>query len=271
MIEKSIDYNGSIVYWSLSDGTNIHLLRQGLQDIGRAHLIPETRVDLQALQRSIREAFPGKRTLVRPLSGKPGYAVVHEHSGGTEMEYEEEVRFAVVANEIFCSESNHPKLAFIEDEYQNQKDLVTANKLGGVLVKACQELQGIPLRNRGGLYWIPEANRLKWEEIVRVVERCNIRNTTSLVKTTTDKKTLDAVCDSLVHQVSKKLENLETSLEEGELGKRGLKTREREAQELDDLVQTYEKILGKTLTSLRDRASDVESAASMALLEAMAN
>ena len=114
-------------------------------------------------------------------------------------------------------------------------------------------------------------NRLKWEEIVRVVERCNIRNTTSLVKTTTDKKTLDAVCDSLVHQVSKKLENLETSLEEGELGKRGLKTREREAQELDDLMQTYEKILGKTLTSLRDRASDVESAASMALLEAMAS
>lgn len=271
MIEKSIAYNGIIVYWSLSDGTNIHLLRQGLQDIGSAHLIPATRVDLQALQRSIREAFPGKHTLIRPLSGEPGYAVVHEHSGGTEMEYEEEVRFFVVGKRVLCSEMNHPKEEFIQEEYQKQKNLVTANKLGGVLVKACHELKGIPLRNRGGLYWIPETNRSRWEEIVRVVEQSNIRNTTHLLKTTTDRKTLDAVCDSLVYQVTQKLGDLETSLEEGELGKRALRTREREAQELDDLMQTYEKILGKTLTSLRDRASDVESAASMALLEAMAS
>ena len=43
-----------------------------------------------------------------------------------------------------------------------------------------------------------------------------------------------------------------------------------EASELDSLVQDYEKILGKTLTSLRDRVEEVESTASLAILEAMA-
>ncbi len=86
-----------------------------------------------------------------------------------------------------------------------------------------------------------------------------------------DIATLDAVCDSLVAQVENTLSQLETDLEDGELGKRGLRTREKEAQELDDLVGTYEGILGKTLTSLRDRAEEVESAASIAILEAMAD
>ena len=271
MIKKEIKYNGITVFWSLVDGTNRLLLGQGLEDLGCAHLIPEPRNDSQALGRAIRTQFPSKRTLIRPLQGMTGYAVVHENPNGQEMEYEEEVRFGFINDELFSNPLDHPLRETIRQSYLVEKNLVTAAKLGGILVNACRELKGIPLRPRGGFYWIPEANKARWEQIVGVVEKSNIANTTYCMKTTTDKTTLDAVCDSLVAQVENKLSQLETDLEDGELGKRGLRTREKEAQELDDLVGTYEGILGKTLTSLRERAEEVESAASIAILEAMAD
>ncbi len=269
-VEKKIKYNGITVFWSLTDGTNIEVLRDGFEEIGWLHLLPEVQEDSQALRRALAHHFPGKRTLIRPLKGIVGYAVVNEDASGDEMEYDEEVRMGLVDGKLFSNPMDHPLREAVSDTYRFEKKLVTAAKLGGVLVRAARELNGIPLRPRGGFYWIPDSSAEKWEQIVDVVERARSGNVTWKMKTTTDENTVEAVCDSLVIQVENQLAKLESDLEEGELGKRALKTREKDAQELDSLVANYEEILGKTLEGLRSRASEVESAACVALLEAMA-
>ena len=167
-VEKKVKYNGITVFWSLSDGTNIDLLRKGFEDIGWSHLLPETQEDSQALRRSLVHHFPGKRTLIRPLKGIVGYAVVHEDPDGKEMEYNEEVRMGLVDGKLFSNPMEHPLREAIAETYQFEKKLVTAAKLGGVLVRAARELSGIPLRPRGGFYWIPDSKADDWERIVNV-------------------------------------------------------------------------------------------------------
>ena len=88
------------------------------------------------------------------------------------------ISFGVINDELFSNPLDHPLRETIRQSYLVEKNLVTAAKLGGILVNACRELKGIPLRPRGGFYWIPEANKARWEQIVGVVEKSNIANTT---------------------------------------------------------------------------------------------
>ena len=268
-VEKQIAYNGQIVYWSLTDGTNVDVLRDGFSAIGKAHLIPETQADNAALKRAIASVFSDKRTLVRPLSGVVGYAVVHEDPSGDEMEYEEEARFALLDGELYSNPLDHPANERISEIYSFERKLVTASKLGGVLVRAARELDGIPLRPRGGAYWIPDHQADAWENIVNVVESSRHGNVTWKLRTTTDENTVNAVCDSLITEVEKEIESLTEEIQEGDLGERGIKNREKKAQELDALVSRYEKRLGKTLTQVKEQIAEVEKLAVAALLDSM--
>ena len=273
-IEKQIKHNGVTVYWSLVDGTKISKLRDGFESIGRVDLLPETQNEGQALKRAISRNFRSRNKIIRPLKGVVGFAVVDESetilpSGQRKLVHEEELRIAVSGGVMLSNPSDHPAIPQIKSLFAEERTQVTAAKLGTILVKACNQLSGIPLRPRGGFYWIPNSKAAEWEAIVNVVEQAEPRNTTWRMKTTTDQETLNAVCDSLVIEVEKKLENLSESLHEEELGKRALKTKEKTAIELGDLVEEYEEILGRTLQDLRDKATEVQSAASVALLQCL--
>jgi len=270
MIKKEIKYNGILTYWSLTEGTNRESLRAGFEALNKSHLLPEVLEDSQALKRSMQKHFGGSnRVLIRPLDKLVGYEVVNEDASGETMEYETECRMGIIAGKIFSNPLDHRLVDSVNATYKFEKQLVSSAKLGGVLVRAVQELQGISLRPSGGFYWVPDSSREAWEDVSRVVSNAHDRNRVWSIKTSTDTNTVEAVCDSLVAQCEKKLEVLEGELVHGDLGKRALATRERNAQELDSLMKAYEGILGKTLTSLRERAADAESAAVAAILEAM--
>lgn len=269
MIEKEIKYNGVCVWWSLCDRTSEEELRQGFQALGRAELIPERIDDRYALQRALQSLYPDRRALVRPLGrGVVGYALVHEDPNGTEMEYQEELRAALLNGQLLISPAEHSAREELTTRYREERNFVTASKLGGVLVRAARALSGISLRSRGGFYWIPEQNLEKWRAIAQVVEDAHGSNRISMMRTTTDEDSVDSVCDSLIAQVQSGLAQVEEKLATGDLGKRGLRTQQAEAKELDRLVQKYEKILGRTLDSLRTQTAQVEAQASMAVLMA---
>ena len=274
MNDIAIKYNGTTVFWSLVDGTSISELREGFETLGRGDLLPETQNDSQALRRALSKNFPSKSKIVRPLSGVTGFAIVDEQetinsAGVRKLVHQEELRIALSGTTMISNPPDHVRLDAIKADYLYEKQRVTATKLGGILIKACNQLSGIPLRPRGGMYWIPNSKTAEWEQIVSVVETANPKNTVYKMKTTTDGETVDAVCDSLITEVEKQLDTLSESLLSEDLGKRALNTKRNTATDLKDLVTEYEGILGKTLTKLQDRADEVHSAASMALIQSM--
>ena len=282
-IEKEVKQNGVIVWWSLTDGTNVNLLREGFEDLDLGHLVPEVSENSQALKRSLRTHFPGRDKLIRPIRGACGFAVVQEDDSGKEMEYDEVLRVVVanisnavpdaaehVRHQVVTNPLDHPFRSAIHESYLFEKELIPAASLGKVLVQACREISGIPLRPRGGMYWIPKASVESWDKIVAVVENANRGNKTWKMKTSTDPESIQAVCDSLMIQVENQLATMEEELQGGELGKRALETREQAAKNLDSLCKTYEGILSLTLEDLRGRVQSVETAACNAILDAMA-
>ena len=279
MIEKTIKYNGILTHWSLTDESNRQILKDGFENLGLAELIPSPKNDTQALLRALHKTFKGQDIVIKTVRGTSGYKVCGRQDTAGKTRYTESLKVTFDSsgdlqyeeNEVFTSLRFDDASKFIlEAEFHYQKKLVSGAALGTILSAAARHLGGISMRPRGGFYWIPKTSKAKWKEISEVISLSYHRNTVSVIQTTTDTDTLDAICVALVAQVESKLGQLETDLEEGELGKRALKTRERAASDLDSLVQDYEKILGKTLTSLRDRVEEVESTASLAILEAMA-
>lgn len=273
-IDKSVKFNGQTVFWSLRNGTHLSKLKEGFESIGRGDLLPEVQNDSQVLKRAISKNFPGRNKVIRPLKGVAGFAILDEtevldSAGQKDLDLSTELRIAISGNVILANPSDHPKVSAIGMDYLYEKDRITAAKLGGVLVTACSQLSGIPLRPRGGFYWMPNSSVDEWEEVVNVVEQANPQNSIWRMKTTTDEDTVDAVCDSLIIEVEKQLEVLSESLHSEELGKRALKTKQNTAIELKGLVSRYEGILGKTLKSLKEKADEVHSSASVALLQCL--
>tara|TARA_R110002012_G_scaffold9854_7_gene45838 strand:+ start:5488 stop:6333 length:846 start_codon:yes stop_codon:yes gene_type:complete len=280
MIEKTIKYNGILTHWSLSDNSDRQILKVGFEDLGLAELIPSPKNDTQALLRALNKVFSKQDVVIKTVRGTSGYKVCGRQDLGGKTRYTEALKVTFDSSGYLQYEENEVDTSVrfeswvrfqLESEFNVQKKLVSGAVLGTVLSNAARKLGGISMRPRGGFYWIPKTSKARWKEIAGVISLAFHKNTVSCIQTTTDSDTLDAICVALVSQVESKLGQLETSMEEGELGKRALQTREREAQELDSLVQNYEGILGKTLTSLRDRAEEVESSASLAILEAMAS
>ena len=265
-VEKTIAYNGFMTFWSLTDGTNSEVLRDALNSINKASLLPSTQDESQALRRSIASHFPKRSYLIRELDEVCGFGVIEEDRTLEQLEYQEVLRVIAMGDMVVAAPQEHPAIEHIKQEFLFQKKLITASALGGMLVNACRQLNGISLRPRGGLYWVPEESRESWEAICDAVESCG-GNRVFELRTTTDAKTVDAVCDLLVLQVEKKLETLEEDLQEGNLQQtRAIESRRDQAQELDALLSTYEGILGRTLKELRERSEEVEEAACTALL-----
>ena len=281
MIEKTIKYNGILTHWSLSDNSDRQILKVGFEDLGLAELIPSPKNDTQALLRALNRVFSKQDVVIKTVRGTSGYKVCgRQDLRDGKTRYTEALKVTFDSSGGLHYEENHDAYTsvrfghdvqdMLQSEFNVQKRLVYGAVLGTVLSNAARKLGGISMRPRGGFYWIPKSSKARWKEIAGVISLAFHKNTVSCIQTTTDTDTLDAICVALVAQVESKLGQLETDLEEGDLGKRALQTREREAGELDSLVQDYEKILGKTMTSLRDRVEEVESTASLAILESMA-
>lgn len=273
VVTKNVQLNGLTTFWSLCDHTPVGALSQGLEDIGRADLMPDLSRGTDALSRALHRAFSERRTLIRPLKGLTGYAVVLEtpaELADEKMEYEEAFKVGCVVGKhlIFNPEDTEHKF-MVEREFQKQLEIVPASKVGGMLTKAVRSLEGISMRPKGGMYWVPEKHLDTWNAIADVVHKASADNYVLGMTTIQDANSLETVCFSMTHQVERMLETLTNDLENGDLGKRALKSRERQAQELDDFLHTYEGVLGRSLSELRNRTGEVEEAAGIALLAAM--
>jgi len=266
---KEINYNGACIYWALSDGTPIDEVKQGFKGLGLANLLPRMTNDAGALARALRTHFPNQRTLLRSITGGKGYAVVHEHDDKAvgKMQYREQVRVSFDSAGGLVFKPSSPLLdAGIRESYRVESGKLSAAKMGTVLVRCAQHLGGIPLRPRGGFYWMPENKMSKWEQVAEIVSNANRGNKSYALKTTADVETLSAVSDALKAQVTKRLEAVEASLQSDDQGKRALASKEKEARELDELMQDYEAVLGEALDDLRERAEEAEAAAALAIL-----
>ena len=279
MIEKEIKLNGGVVFWSLSETTDAKSLEAGLRAIGLDRFTAEPNTPNGAVKIALTKTYGQRGVKIDALPSGDGYVVTHlkgdNQNGVNTLDYE--VAFSVEYSTdkstlIFRS----PKTGMVVQPnghvnaqaiYSHEMSTTASHKVARCLKRIIGHLNGIALRDKGGLYWLPQSKMATFGDVARVVENAG-SNSVYTVRTAHDTESVRAICAALTNEVNFELGLVNADIMNPEKKKRAKKTSQARAVNLRAQVAEYESILGTALDSLKDKCDDTDAAAATAILSA---
>lgn len=241
---------GSVIYWRITGAVDLQELRVKWEELGLAtDLLPGRPSPAVALRRAMSEQKE-KHLLVRPVKG--AYFLVREYaqSGVDDPEYVPELRVALNAGGLPAFDKPaHPACASIKSAFSVHLDMLDDTDVSGWLVRIARHLDAVPLRESGGVYFVP-AHRV--EEMMRMrtaldrASHCCIH----ALPAARSEEVVAAVIDAVTTAVEAETRKIEEELEEP-MGERALATRKQRLADELNRVARYEELLGVKLASLR--------------------
>lgn len=277
---------GAVVYWSLRGTLEVG----ALADAWAAAELPE---DLllgaptpdAALSRAVR-TLATPRTLVRPLDKRKGYAVVRERAVGDDVDHivvfsarldaagRPEFQlpggsWARLGSVAFGDTGALKQIQAVQAAYDQALGECAPEDVGGWLVRlAYKYLDGVCLKDTGGLYYVPPASVPGWEKVKLAVKAVSSHKLAQIDALRTD-DVVDAVLDAVEAEAAATVERTFAELAD-DMGARALRTRVRQAEDVLAKVGRYEGLLGVRLEKIRERVGECQAAVSAALLRAEA-
>ncbi len=270
-----VDYPvaGAMVSWNLQD-TDLYAARVAFERAGLGHLAPGPKTEYEALKAAVGEAAKSKDQLIQrhKKHEKHRCELVDVNRGEEVNDYSHCLSFKVVDGQVkrktaggYSWDSDYS--GKIQAEFDKQIQLVAPAKLTAALVAVIQDLQGVRLRERGGLYWLPEEAVEKWSTLADALEVAG--NDMLVLRTELNPRTAHHLTKALQEQVMQEAQAIID-----DLGKRldydGLVKRRDAASDLVALVEAYSRILGDGLENLKNVAGLAQSAAVQAAMQGMA-
>ena len=150
-------------------------------------------------------------------------------------------------------------------------------------------VRGVATRSRGGTYYVIRGERLhRLEKVCRALENVSTYKLTDIVlpngETITRTKTLqggriilkpelcttaaiEILIDSVVNEMDREMDKLDSKLREGKMGGRALDTQANVVDMMGDKLKDFEDLLGVGLTDVQDRLEESKSGVGMAKLK----
>ena len=278
---------GAIVYWSLRGTLEVGALADAwaAADLPEELLLGAPTPDA-ALSRAVR-TLATPRTLVRPLEGRKGYALVQERTKGEGLEHvvlisvrldgagrpqfllHEHGNWLSLARDTFGDTASLKRAQAITAAYDKALGECAAEDVGGWLVRiALRHLDGVGLRDAGGFYYVPPGQVHVWERVKLAVKAVSEHKLAQIDALRTD-DVVDAVLDAVEAEAAATVERTFAELAD-DMGTRALRTRVRQAEDVLAKVGRYEGLLGVRLEKIRERVGECQAAVSAALLRAEA-
>lgn len=177
--------DGAIIGWrSLGDKTDRTRLETALQNAGVTGVDLRDRTWRESLRKALGDAFPtgrrksGAKHLVRPCRGTKYYTVVTERPAGEdENSYSTEVSFGVddggmvAVTSGYCDHAKVVEVQQLTVEYHRHLpgEAVAAGVVGWV-----NKAGGVPMRDGGGVYYLPAVWCDQWRVLTAAVERAAV-------------------------------------------------------------------------------------------------
>lgn len=292
MSKVEIPISGNLVGWTLSDKTD----RSALEDVwdvaGYGDYVPSPNSEKSALHSALKKVWGGPRCLVRPIKGAT-YAVVAEKAGDDSLTHDVSFIAKTPSSESLASGSANvrfydtntkqrvtpPRRDEVQALFMTELDRLPSVRVARALVDILDSFNAIPFkpgRGNGGVYYLPEEHYAQWvilsEAVVAADPSCRNRFQEACVAM--NQKTCDTVLRSVTATLMKETADMAIDISgngnNGDLGKRALKTKQVRADQLRYRVKHYEKLLNVNLSALTERIEEVDSAAAMATLSLLA-
>lgn len=267
---------GAIVLWRLQGETDASKLEAALKEAGLEALMPSLPSAAVALRRALR-AHESKHVLARALPNG-GYAMVRESPReSAEQPLEYEVLLTVHVSSEGRLDFKHPFTvdtqtlvdSITEAAFENMLRL-EASDTGSWLSRCVDVVKAVPLRDTGGVYFVPRETLPTWRKIVDALRGAS-HSYGSEIPALKSTDAIAAILDSLNREADAFLERVQEELssavqEKGGMGSRAVKTRLQRCEESMEKLAVYEKLLGVSLDSVRARVEGMQANLAAAVL-----
>ncbi len=279
--DLSADAAGAIVLWRLSGDTSYDRLKAAFAAVGLdERLLPELPSAEVALRRAVKE-HESKHVLVRSLPGRAtGWALVAEQvKAPSEQEELDPLAYAVSfqvrlhknPNELAFSHPNNPIAHKISADFRMNLERLESGDTAGWLCQMVRHVKAIPLRDTGGVYFVPRETLGVWRQIANAVRDASASYVAE-IPALRSAEALSTILDSLLRESAHEIELLERDLTaEREMGKRAVGTRISRCASLEEKLGTYERLLGTQLVDVRAKLETLNAGFASAMLIANAD
>lgn len=152
---------------------------------------------------------------------------------------------------------DHELRSFIERHFIRAQVRLSHTDISGWLVRTMRRLHAVPLRESGGVYFVPPSARPELKATFATLRQVSQHKLYAVPAVENDSETAELIVDSLTSEVSSSI----AAIREGaaERGTRGLDTAHRNVRDLEAKLKHYEKLLGRNLSAVQgliDKADD---------------
>lgn len=258
--DASPDLAGQIVFWELSGETDRQALVDALRNVGlhEGYAPPEVSPRM-ALTRAVKQ-YCERRRIAVPTDTDRGWQLVSTHDNGTSIDTVSTLRVKLDGISPVFTPPDHPFARGIESEYERGQTVLAAVDLGGWLTQlAVRVYSAVPLRGRGGMYFIPQDKAQEWNAVRRAVASVSGARIYSVPAMRSD-DAVDAVLDALAREAAQECAEIDTAIQTA--GARGCRSQANRAFYMAAKVERYETLLERAMPQLK---ANLEKARALAM------
>jgi hypothetical protein len=276
--ESAASIAGAVVWWELSGSVATDKLEEAAALEGLPeHLCPAPPSAVVALSRAASKCLEHNRQLVRPLRTRGEWEIVEEALVRDEETGRDRTRHERLASGWIDRDSGKPNIAVHSARAQPLASAILSNfevqrgQLSGSDAFAwfidCAErgCSAVPLRQRGGFYFIPRDELELWDVVERTVRLCSSHELRRIPAMRTD-DAVEAVLASVRAEAEALFKELEAYMA-GEVSSKGVNACQRRVAQARAKLDKYAALLGVALLDLVDRAQLLQGAAAAAALQ----
>lgn len=252
---------GSITCWDCTT-TELEPLADAWKDAklagpGGALSRPLAPNPAKALHAACLWAANGSNTVVRRHPSKGGMLLIHEAQGVDEEDptYTPDLWVKIEKGALTWNRPSHPLCGAIRTKFYELRNSLTAQSAGDWLGRLVRELDGVPLRRAGGMYFLPAGPAGVWATVTELITSvCPGMTIFQIPAFAQSGDTLPAVLAAVREELAGQLTRLTKAVEDGGLGTKAQETKTREVEQLRESITRYEQLLGTSLADLATRA-----------------
>lgn len=261
-VEKADETTGAVVFWQLGGTVSLPELRSAMSREGAADELAPTGCSPEvALSRAVREQ-QASDVLVRkhPLGG---WALVHESKGVDHLEYAEGARFDLDAGGVAVYGATDATLTErVNAAFARNLGSLSTTDISAWLVKLAEgAFNGVALRERGGVYFVPRDKVSTFRAIklalASVQPECVVHEIPALKSA----EAIAAVLDAVTREARAAIIELQGELNDPQgVGTRAATNRVKQIDTLLAKIRGYETLLGRSFAETIDEIVKLQAA-----------
>lgn len=260
-VEKADNTTGAIAYWQLCGDVQLSALREAwlAEQLDEA-LLPKPNSDDAALTRAAK-SLQEQRVLVRK-DPRGGWAVVREQANtaaGLSYEIPGRVTFKDGVVTFADGVDSASYEARVRAEYERARSTLSTVDVSQWLVGLMTKLGGVPLRDRGGIYFVPRKAIETYQKARRAVE-AKSSHALHEIPAMRSTETVRAIVDAVTHEARTSCEMIEGELNAATgLGSRAAKNRIDEVDAMLSKLLDYEALVGQKIEGTDKRLRELRA------------